>query len=99
MRLIRIPLKIIALPLLLAVTAAKWVGSFLVGFARIIFYIFAGLCFLVAVLSYFMDICTGMEAVKILAVGFVIFLVPQVAVWLVSLLSLLSMALRNFIRS
>lgn len=99
MALIKIPLKVIALPLLLVVIAAKWIGSFLVSFARIILYIFAGLCFLVAVLSYFMGISTGTEAIKILAIGFVSFLIPFIAGQLVTLFSLVAAALWNFIKS
>lgn len=81
MILLKIPLKIIVLPVAMIVTIAKWFGVFLTSFAVVVFYIFSGLCFLVAVLSYLMGISTGREAVTILVTGFVSFALPFIAGW------------------
>ena len=54
--LLKLPLKLLALPVALAVTIAKWIGVFLTSFAGVLFYIFSGLCFVLAILSYLMGI-------------------------------------------
>ncbi|MCD7883806.1 MAG: CD1845 family protein [Lachnospiraceae bacterium] len=97
--LLKIPLKIIALPMAVIVTVAKWFGVFLTSFAGAIFYIFSGLCFLVAVLSYLMGISTGREAVTILVTGFVSFALPFIAGWLIGKIAVLNEILWDFIKS
>ncbi len=61
-------LKLIALPVALAVTVIKWIGVFLTSFAGVIFYILSGLSFLIAVLSYLMGISTGAEEIRMLSI-------------------------------
>lgn len=99
MTLLKIPFKIIALPIALAVTVIQWLGLFLTSFAGAIFYIFSGFCFLIAVLSYLMGISTGAEAVRMLAIGFVSFVLPFVAGWMVGMIAALKESLWNFIKS
>ncbi len=76
MFLLKLPFKIIALPLVAVLTLVKWAGIFLTHFSAIWFDLFAGLCFLVAVLGYPMQVCTRQEAIRILVMGFVSFLIP-----------------------
>lgn len=99
MILLKIPLKIIALPMAVIVTVAKWFGVFLTSFAGAVFYIFSGLCFLVAVLSYLMGISTGREAVTILITGFVSFALPFIAGWLIGKIAVINEILWDFIKS
>ncbi len=99
MTLLKIPLKIIALPIALIVTVAQWFGLFLTSFAGAIFYIFSGLCFLIAVLSYLMGISTGAEAVRMLVIGFVAFALPFVAGWVIGMIAALKENLWDFIKS
>lgn len=83
MTILKLPFKLLALPVALAVTIAKWIGVFLAGFAGVLFYIFSGLCFVLAVLSCLMGISTGAEAIRMLAVGFVAFVLPFAAGWVI----------------
>lgn len=99
MILLKILLKIIALPMAVIVTAAKWFGVFLTSFAGAVFYIFSGLCFLVAVLSHLMGISTEREAVTILVTGFVSFALPFIAGWLIGKIAVLNEILWDFIKS
>jgi len=92
-------LKLIALPVALAVTVVKWIGVFLTSFAGVLFYILAGLCFLLAVLSYLMGIHTGAEALRMLVIGFVAFVLPFAAGWVIGVVDALSDSLWDFIRS
>ena len=99
MTILKIPLKLIALPVALAMTAAKWFGLFLTSFAGAILYLISGLFFIVAVLSYLMGICTGAEAVETLVQGFIIFILPAVASWLMDKLVDLNESIWDFIIS
>ncbi len=74
--LLKLPLKLIMLPVMLVITIAKWIGAFLTSFAGVLFYILSGLCFMLAVLSYLMGISTGADAIRMLAIGFVAFVLP-----------------------
>ena len=51
MFLLRLLLKLILMPVMLAVTLLQWIGIFLTGFSSVIFYILSGIVFLTAVLS------------------------------------------------
>ena len=74
MALIRMLFKLMALPLIVAVTIIQWVGIFLTGFSGIIFNLFAGLIFLITLIGFALGVTAGIEALKMLAVGFVIFM-------------------------
>lgn len=99
MTILKLPFKLVALPVALAVTIAKWVGVFLTSFAGVLFYIFSGLCFVLAVLSYLMGISTGAEAIRMLVVGFVAFVLPFAAGWVIGVVDALSDSLWDFIKS
>lgn len=99
MRIIRFFLKLALLPIILIVTMMQWFGVFIIGFSSIVFNILAGLFFLVAVLSYLMGLSAGAEATKILATGFVIFMIPIVGEWFVGRIIALNLTMRDFIRS
>ncbi len=99
MWLIKFPFKVVAMPLMIAVTLIQWVGLFLIGFSSVIFNLFAGLCFMVSVLSYLMQISTGAEAIRMMIVGFVVFLIPHIGEWIVTRIAAINYGLRDFIRS
>lgn len=99
MRIIRFLLKIVVFPIMLIMTVIQWFGVFVIGFSSTFFNIFAGLFLLVAVLSYLMGQSAGAEAVKMIAAGFIVFMVPVVGEWIVIAIAVLNMKLRNFIMS
>jgi hypothetical protein len=61
MFLLRLLLKLILLPVMLAVTLLQWIGIFLTGFSSVIFYILSGIVFLTAILSWAFQIAPGAE--------------------------------------
>lgn len=99
MFLLRLLLKLILLPLVLAVTLLQWVGIFLTGFSSVIFYILSGIVFLTAILSWTFQIAPGAEVLKMLAVAFVVFIVPHIGEWIVDRIAALNAALRGLIKS
>lgn len=99
MTIIRILLKLLLLPVVVAVTLLEWVGIFLMSFSSIIFFILSGIVFLIAVLSFIFQIAPGAEVLKMLIIGFVVFIVPHIGEWIVDRISDLHSALRGFIRA
>ena len=98
MAVVRFMLKVVLLPVLLIVTLAEWIGIFLTSFASILFYLFAGLCFVLAVFSYLAGISTGPEALRMLAIGFIAFLLPHLAAWVIGGIGALKDRLSGFFR-
>ena len=99
MALIKMFFKLLALPLMLAVTIIQWVGIFFTSFSAIIFSLLAGLIFLIAVAGLMLGIGTGAEAVQMMMVAFVIFIIPHFAEWLITGIAAVNYRLREFIKS
>ena len=64
-----------------------------------VFNLLAGLFFLVGVASYILGLTAGPEALKILIVGFVVFMIPVVGEWIVSAVTAVDVGLHDFLRS
>ena len=99
MALIKIFFKLLVLPLIAAVTLIQWVGIFLTQFSTIVFNLLARLIFLIAVAGLMLGIGTGAEAVQMMMVAFVIFIIPHFAEWLIARISAVNYRLREFIKS
>ena len=98
MAVMRFMLKVVLLPVLLIVMLAEWIGIFLTSFASVFFYLFAGLCFILAVFSCLVGISTGPEALRMLVIGFIAFLLPHLAAWLIGRIGALKDGLGAFFR-
>ena len=99
MVLLRLILKMLALPLIATVTLLQWAGIFLTQFSSVIFNLLAGLMFLLSVVGWLMGICTGAETMRMLAVGFVVFIIPHIAEWLIVRIAVINCNLRDFLKS
>ena len=99
MVLLRLILKMLALPLIAAVTLLQWAGIFLTQFSSVIFNLLAGLMFLLSVVGWLMGIITGTETMRMLAVGFVVFIIPHIAEWLIVRIAFINCNLRDFLKS
>ncbi len=99
MFLLKLLLKILAFPIMLIVTVLQWFGVFLIGFSSAVFNILAGLFLLAAGSSYILGLASGIEALKMLAVGFVIFMIPIMGEWMVTAITAANISLRDYIRS
>lgn len=95
----KILLKLLVLPVLPVLMLVFWAGVFVTGFSSVILNLLSGVFFLVAVLSYLMGIATGAEALKMLAIGFVIFLIPHMADWILERIAVIRYGLADFIKS
>ena len=99
MRLIKLLHKLLAVSIIVAVTLIQWVGIFLTQFSTVIFNLLAGLIFLIAVAGLMLGIGTGAEAVQMMMVAFVIFIIPHFAEWLLIRIAAVNYRLREFIKS
>lgn len=95
----KILLKLLVLPVLPVLVLMFWAGVFVTGFSTVILNLLSGVFFLVAVLSYLMGIAAGAEALKMLAIGFVIFLIPHMADWILERIAVIRYVLADFIKS
>ena len=99
MALIKICFKLLVLPLIAAVALIQWVGIFLTQFSTVIFNLLAGLMFLIAVAGWMFGIGTGAETLQMLAVAFVVFILPHSAEWLIIRIADINYGLREFNKS
>lgn len=95
----KILLKLLVLPVLPVLMLVFWAGVFVTGFSTVILNLLSGVFFLVAVLSYLMGIAAGAEALKMLAIGFVIFMIPHMADWILERIAVIRYVLADFIKS
>jgi hypothetical protein len=99
MTVLKIIAKILLLPAVAVLTIVQWAGIFLNNSLSVVFNLLAGLFFLVGVSSYILGLTAGSEALKILIVGFVIFMVPIMGDVIVTAISLVNTRLREFYHS
>ena len=99
MRLIKLFLKMLALPIMMAVTLIQWVGIFLTQFSTVIFNPLAGLLFLIAIAGWMFGIGTGTETLQMLTAGFIAFITPRISEWLINRIAAINYRLRDFIKS
>ena len=98
MRVVKLGLKLLAIPLLLVLLAIQWGLTFVVSLSGWIFHLLSGIIFTTAILSGLMELCPWHEAGSILIVSFVLFLLPHLAAVLVIHLVDAVLELRGFIR-
>lgn len=80
MIIIKLIVKIALLPVLII---GQWIGEFFTGIASVILGLLSTLAWVVAILSYLMGISSGREALQMMVIAFVAFIVPQICAWLI----------------
>ena len=99
MRVVKLSLKLLAIPILLMLLAVQWGLTFVVSLSGWIFHLLSGIIFATAILSGLMELCPWQEAGSMLIVSFVLFLLPHLAAILVIRLVDAVIALRGFLKS
>ena len=99
MRVVKLSLKLLAIPILLMLLAVQWGLTFVVSLSGWIFHLLSGIIFATSVLSGLMELCTWQEAGSMLLVSFGLFLLPNLAATLVIRLVDAVLALRGFLQS
>ena len=98
-KVIKLILKALTLPLMAAMILFQWIGIFLTGLAGGILNLLAFLFALVAGAAFLMGLASGPETLKMLAVGFVLFILPVIAERIIIGITAIRCNLAEFIRS
>ena len=99
MRILRKLLKVPALLMLPLFSLLQWIGIFLTGLAGSILNLLAFLFAFTAGASYLMGLASGSEALKMLVIGFIFFILPVIAEQIIIGITALRCGLMDFIRS
>lgn len=99
MSLLRIIAKILLIPVVVALTVIQWAGIFLNSISGVILGILAFTFALTGISSLVFGLASGPEAIKMIAAGFVIFMVPVIGEWFTTMIAAANTGLRDFIRS
>jgi len=98
MLLLKLMLKAVLLPVILALTIMEWVGVFLTSFGSSILFILSGIVFLIAIAGLVIAHEPWPEVLKYLGLSCGIFLVSVFADWLVEKIGSLSAYLKLFLK-
>lgn len=96
---LKIIVKILLFPVVAALTLIQWAGIFLNSISGVILGILAFIFALTGIASLAFGLASGPEALKMIAAGFVIFMVPVIGEWFVGIITAANAGLRDFIRS
>lgn len=99
MKFLKMLLKLPALLMLLLFSLMQWIGIFLTGLAGGIIDLLSFLFALTAVTSFLLGLSSGSEVFRLLAIGFVLFILPHIAEWIVLKITALRCVFADFIRS
>ena len=99
MTILKIIAKILLFPVVAVLTLIQWAGIFLNSISRVILGILAFIFALTGIASLAFGLASGPEAIKMIAVGFVIFMMPVAGEWILTMIEALHTALCDYIRS
>lgn len=99
MMIVKLIMKVVLLPVLLLTIIGQWIGTFFTGIASVILGLLSTLAWVVAILSYLMGISSGREALQMMTIAFVVFILPQICAWLIEGIVGLRCILGTFMRS
>lgn len=99
MIILKIMAKILVLPMMVLVLIAQWIGIFFTGIASTILGILSTLFWGFALVGLLFGAITGHEAIEMMTMAFVVFIIPQICGWLLEVLGTFRLALSDFIRS
>ena len=91
--------KIILIPFLLALTLIQWIGIFLNSLSGVILGILAFIFALTGIASLMFGLASGLEALKMIVTGFVIFMIPVAGEWFLAMIETVHIKVCRFIKS
>ncbi|SDL68519.1 hypothetical protein SAMN04487833_12714 [Sarcina sp. DSM 11001] len=91
--------KIILIPIMLALTLIQWVGIFLNSISGVILGILAFIFALTGIASLAFGLASGSEALKMMVVAFLFFIIPVTGEWIVIKIVAAKAELQSFIKS
>ena len=98
MILLKIIAKVLLIPVIVALTLVQWAGIFLNSISGVLLGILAFIFALTGIASLMFGLASGSEALKMIIAGFVMFMVPVIGEWFVTMITVVNTGLRDFIR-
>ena len=92
-------LKIPAFVLMLATGLLHWIASFALAMSHWIFYLAASALFCIGLICFAFQEATFQQIIPLLAVSFILYILPHIAIWIVGGLAGLNARLRLFVHS
>ena len=99
MRIVKCILNIPAIILMLTTGLLRWIASFAVAMSHWIFYLTASALFCLGLICFAFHTATFQQIIPLLAVSFILYVLPHGAIGLVGGLAGLNAWLRLFVRS
>ena len=99
MRILKWVLKIPAFVLMLATGLLRWIASFAVAMSHWVFYLAASALFCLGLICFAFHSATFQQIIPLLAVSFILYILPHFAIGLIGGLAGLNARLRLFVRS
>lgn len=99
MRVMKCILKIPAIALMLTTGLLRWIASFAVAMSHWIFYLAASALLCLGLICFTFHTATFQQIIPLLAVSFILYVLPHVAIELIGGLAGLNARLRLFVRS
>ena len=96
---LKLIMRLLLLPLLLSIILVQWIGIFLNSISSVVFGILSFLLWSITLIALVLGQTSGGEAVRMLLLAFVIFLLPYVGSWIIERIIVLRCILADFIRS
>lgn len=87
------------MPIFLILSLIKWFGIFVTAISCYIFYLLAAICFFGVLLGWAFGFASGSDCFEFVLIGFVIFMIPIIASWLIIGIGRLQSIVLDFIRS
>ena len=99
MRIVKCILKIPAIALMLTTSLLRWIASFAVAMSHWVFYLTASALFSLGLICFAFHTATFQQIIPLLAVSFILYILPHVTISIVGGLAGLNARLRLFVRS
>lgn len=99
MTILKIIAKILLFPVVAVLTLIQWAGIFLNSISGVVLGILAFIFALTGITSLAFGLASSLEALKMIVTGFVIFTIPVIDEWFVTMIASVNSSLRDFIRS
>lgn len=95
MVIMRIIIRVLLLPVRICLTIIQLVVMFITWLSATIFHVLSGIICITAVLGYGFGQETGIETIRMLAVGFVLYTLPVLSSWAVVWLETIKISLKG----
>lgn len=99
MTILKIIAKILLFPVVAVLTLIQWAGIFLNSISGVVLGILAFIFALTGITSLAFRLASSLEVLKMIVTGFVIFMIPVIDEWFVTMIASVNSSLRDFIRS